>query len=435
MIDFAHGKFSPKAMDFIHNSTARLNIAHGSVRSSKTVNCTVRWLIYIFEAPPGDLLMAGKTVASLQRNVLNDIADIAGVKYFRWVDRQKGELNLFGRRVHIVGANTAESEERIRGLTLAGAYCDEVSIYPKSFMDMLMTRLSVRGAKCFCNCNPDRPNHWFLQDYISNPKIQDRKVWHFTLEDNPNLDEGYVDSLKQSFSGVFYDRFILGLWVAAAGIIYRKFADNPGNYLLPPGQLPPNSEIMFSTIGVDFGGNKSAHTFNCTGFRKGFRGIVTLDEMYHRPVDYDNESQWDAVQLTDQFVKFVQKQIRDGRKVKDIYVDGEDQVLKLSFTRGLMAAGIGIPVHNALKRDINNRIQFYNALFGHDSIRISSECKHTIDAFQNAVWNDKKLIDERLDDGSTNIDSLDAQEYATEPYQKVIMEVITAKAKAIARRE
>ena len=146
MIDFAHGKFSPKALDFLKNSDARLNILHGSVRSTKTVNCTLRWITYCLDGPPGDLMMVGKTVATLQRNVLNDLADILGPKQFRWVNRQLGELQILGRRVHAVGASSEEAEARIRGVTLAGALCDEANLYPQSFWNQLMARLSVTGA-------------------------------------------------------------------------------------------------------------------------------------------------------------------------------------------------------------------------------------------------------------------------------------------------
>jgi len=168
VIDFANGKFSEKALDFLANSDARLNILHGSVRSTKTVNCTIRWISYCLDGPPGDLIMVGKTVATLQRNVLNDLFDIVGPKNYKWVNRQQGEIRLLGRRVHLVGANSEDPEGKIRGATLAGAYCDETSLYPESFWDMLMTRLSVPGAMCFANCNPGDPDHWFYKDVICN---------------------------------------------------------------------------------------------------------------------------------------------------------------------------------------------------------------------------------------------------------------------------
>ena len=423
MIDFANGKFSAKALDFIQHSNARLNIAHGSVRSSKTVNCSVRWITFLMEAPPGDMLMVGKTLAALQRNVLNDMMDIVGTKYYKWVDKQKGELSILGRRVHVVGANTQDAEGRIRGMTLVGAYCDEVSLYPESFFDMLMTRLSVRGAKCFCNCNPDNPSHWFYQRYIKSTDIRDKVVWHFVIADNPNLDPEYVEALEQSFTGVFHDRFIKGLWVAASGVIYRKFADDPDSFLWDLSAAPLGNKLMFSQIGVDFGGSKSAHAFTCTGVLSGYSGIITLDELYHRPVDHIAESQWDATMLTQKFVEFVQKQIAAGYKVRHIAVDGAEQVLKLSFERGLRKAGIGLPVINAMKKPVNDRIQFYSSMFGHRRFWIGSHCIKTQEAFKGAVWDDKKLIDVRLDDGTINVDSLDAQEYSTEDIQKQLITV------------
>ena len=215
--------FSPKALDFLRNANARLNIADGSVRSSKTVTCTVRWLAFLVEGPPGDLVMCGKTVATLQRNVLNDIFDILGPKNARWTNRQQGEMRLLNRRVYCVGANNEDAESKIRGATLAGAYCDEVNLYPYNFFAQLMARLSIKGAMCFCNCNPDSPYHWFYLNYITNDAITNKRRWRFTMDDNPSLDSEYVASLKQMYSGVFYRRFIEGEWCVAEGIVYPEY--------------------------------------------------------------------------------------------------------------------------------------------------------------------------------------------------------------------
>ena len=218
MISWA--RFSPKALDFLDNSDARLNILHGSVRSSKTVNCTVRWLNYLITGPLGDLAMFGKTMATLQRNVLNDLFDIVGPKNYKWVNRQQGELLLFGRRVYCFGANNEDAESKIRGATFAGALCDEVNLYPQSVFNQLMARMSITGAQCFCNCNPDSPYHWFYTDYLTNNAITDKKVWKFLMEDNLSLDTDYIRSLKQMYTGVWYERMILGNWVAAEGGAY-----------------------------------------------------------------------------------------------------------------------------------------------------------------------------------------------------------------------
>lgn len=215
--------FSPKALDFIRNSDARLNIAHGAVRSSKTISCTVRWLDYIISGPPGSLAMLGRTTATLQRNVLNDLFDTVGPGNYKWVNRQQGELSIMGRRIYCFGANNEDAESKLRGATFAGALCDEVNLYPQSVFNQLMARLSVKGAKCFCNCNPDSPYHWFYTDYIMNEAIKDKKVWKFLMEDNLSLDPTYIESLKQEYRGVWYERMILGNWVAAEGRIYDMF--------------------------------------------------------------------------------------------------------------------------------------------------------------------------------------------------------------------
>ncbi len=218
MIDWR--PFSPKALDYIRNSKARLNIAHGAVRSSKTITCTVRWLTYMLEGPPGDLAMLGKTTATLQRNVLNDLFDIVGPGNYKWVNRQQGELRILNRRVYCFGANNEDAESKIRGATFAGVLCDEVSLYPQSVFNQLMARMSIAGACCFCNTNPDSPYHWFYTEYIMNSDIKDKLVWKFLMDDNLSLDADYMESLKQMYRGVWYERMILGNWVSAEGRIY-----------------------------------------------------------------------------------------------------------------------------------------------------------------------------------------------------------------------
>jgi PBSX family phage terminase large subunit len=183
----------------------------------------VKWLDFLATGPQGDLFMIGKTKATLQRNVLNDIRDIVGESNYKWINRQEGELRLFNRRVYCIGGNNEESESKIRGATIAGAYCDEVSLYPEPFFNQLMARMSVDGAQAFANCNPDTPFHWFYRNYIMNPAIINKKVWHFTMDDNLSLTEEYKRSLSQMYTGVFKRRLIDGEWCAAEGAVYDMF--------------------------------------------------------------------------------------------------------------------------------------------------------------------------------------------------------------------
>jgi len=213
------GLFSRKGLESLAGSTARLNIWEGSVRSGKTVCSIVRWLEYVRRGPPGDLLMSGKTERTLKRNILDPIAEIVGHRRFAY-NRGLGELMLCGRRAYVTGANDERSEGKIRGLTLAGAYGDELSLWPESYFKMLLSRLSVAGARFFGTTNPDFPTHWLKVEYLDNPGL-DLSVWHFTLDDNPNLDPAYVAALKSEYTGVWYQRYIQGLWVAAEGAIYK----------------------------------------------------------------------------------------------------------------------------------------------------------------------------------------------------------------------
>lgn len=214
---------SNKAMDFLKNSDAKLNIAHGSVRSSKTITMTIRWLEYLVSGPEGDLVMLGKSIGTLQRNVLNDLFDIVGPKNYKWINRQQGEFTLFGRRIFAMGANNEGAEAKIRGATFAGAYCDEANLYPESVWMQLMARLSITGAKCFANCNPDSPYHWFYINVITNDSIVSKKIWHFTMDDNNSLSEEYKKTLASMYSGVYKRRFIDGEWCVADGLIYDCF--------------------------------------------------------------------------------------------------------------------------------------------------------------------------------------------------------------------
>jgi len=240
------GTFSPKALDFIYNSNARINIASGSVSSSKTINCVVRWIKYLISGPKGTLCMAGKTRGTLKRNVLDPMRDTVGDKNYEWIDKQEGTLRVFDRTIHCFGAHDESSEGKIRGATFAGANCDELTLFPKSFFDQLMARLRVKGAQCFATTNPDSPYHWLKKDYIDNPRITNKKIWNFTMEDNPNLDEEYKRDIESMYSGLWHKRMVNGLWVQAEGSIYDMFRDTHIVRDIP-------EKYTLECVGVDYG--------------------------------------------------------------------------------------------------------------------------------------------------------------------------------------
>ena len=143
MIDWK--PFSAKQRDFIFNSNAKMNIATGSVRSGKTIACTIRWIYYLMTGPNVDYAMLGKSLGTLKRNVINDLIDIVGQENARWVDRQQGGCVFLENRVYAIGAATEEAEERIRGATFGGAYCDEANLYPERLVAASSAFICRRG--------------------------------------------------------------------------------------------------------------------------------------------------------------------------------------------------------------------------------------------------------------------------------------------------
>lgn len=228
-----YGQWGEKALDFIETpyyEDAFINILEGSVRSGKTVAMIPKWLTYIITAPPGLLLMVGVSKDTVYDNVLSDLFDTLGENNYRY-NRQSGDLLIYWsardgrhtRRVKVVGAKDEGSEKYIRGKTLAGAYCDELTLMPERFFKQLLNRLSVRGAKLYATTNPDSPAHYLYKEYITNEtKLRNGlvKVIHFELDDNPNLGDEYKTNIRNSYSGVWFKRMILGIWVLAEGVIY-----------------------------------------------------------------------------------------------------------------------------------------------------------------------------------------------------------------------
>lgn len=196
-------------------------------------------------------------------------------------------------------------------------------------------------------------------------------------------------------------------------MIYQQFADNVRDYLIGPDWLEEN-QIMYAVIGVDFGGTKSAHSFTLTGFSKGFKQVVVLDEYYRK-------KRINPKQLQDDFVDFV-KRAQARFKVYEAYCDSAEQTLISGLEMACIQAHVAIDIKNAIKGPINDRIAFYNSLIAQGRWKVMRHCKHIIEAFEQAVYDDKKPNqDIRLDDGLMNVDSLDSTEYSTESIQDEIL--------------
>lgn len=387
----------------------RWNISYGATRSGKTYLDYYKIPYRIRNAADeGLIILLGNTKGTLERNILDPLRQIWSDKLVGYIG-SNNKVNLFGRECYGLGADKITQVKRLQGSGIEYAYGDEVATWHPDVFTMLKSRLDKPGSCFDGTCNPEHPGHWFKKFLESDADIYQML---FTIDDNTFLDPNFIAQLKKEYSGtVFYERFIKGLWVAAEGIIYRRFADRPEDFIID--KAP---EIVFANIGVDFGGSGSAHTFTCTGFTRNMEQVVTLDEYY-------SKKEMDPTQLSQEFVDFIKVQIANYNVV-EVFADSAEQVLIRGLRNALAKEGIRLPVKDAYKGRIIDRIRFYTLLHGAGKYKVMRHCKHIIDAFSTALWNSKKLNDERLDDGTTNIDSLDAQEYSTEKYQKQIIDLM-----------
>lgn len=395
---------------FKENRLRRINILSGSVRSGKTWISLVLWAFWVLTMPKDrTYFMAAKTLTSLKRNCLDLLTTLVGEGNFTYSLSLK-EGYLFGRKVILEGASDVRSEGKIRGLTLQGAYVDELTLFPEDFFVMLLSRLSESGAKLFATTNPDNPQHFVKQKYLDRKDELDLCVFEFFVDDNTFLPKEYVEGLKKEYTGVFYERFILGKWVAAEGVIYRQIADNTEKYVAKsPG------DIAFATIGVDFGGNKSATAFSLVGFSKDLKQVVVLDEFYLK----DKIS---PAELEAHFVAFVKKNQKQY-PIFDAFCDSAETTLIRGLENAAYKAGLGICIKNAAKGPIIDRIRLVNSLLSHNRFFLLPHCQKTIDALCGALWDAESLEDRRLDDGTLNVDSLDALEYALEYYKNDLIDM------------
>jgi PBSX family phage terminase large subunit len=399
--------------------TGFLTVYEGSVRSMKTVTSLIKWYNYVINSVENVFLMSGNTLGSISRNCINGdfgLIAISSGKAQPRTDTDGSKYLLIGKKiVYYCGADNEASYKKIRGLSIGGWYADEINLQAKSFIETAFARsFASRDRQNIWTLNPEAPTHWIYADYID--KYQAEKTpgyhWHhFTLDDNPSLTEERKKEIAAQFTGVFYKRYVLGLRVRAEGGIYTSFVNNkpgePGNVLdeLPGLQRGHERERVFKlTLGADFGGSKSATAFNATGWfinPKGQLSIVTVLEYY----DCLNKSVESVLSAWKTFVL----KAREIAPIERAFGDSSEQLI----IKSMNSCGTGVYVENAWKRPIIDRIRLYDVLYSQGRAFVLRSCPKTVEAFENAVW-DAKKTDERLDDGTTNIDSLDAAEYAVE---------------------
>lgn len=395
------------------NATHRWNVKTGATRSGKTYmdyfvipkrirKCTGK----------GHIVIMGNTRQTAERNIIEPLRSIWGEAFVGPL-RQNGSIMLFGKKCYVFGACVKAYLVQLQGMSIEYAYGDEVSTWNEAVFNMLKSRLD-RPNSCFDGtCNPDNPSHWFKKFLESGADIYQQA---YTIDDNPFNDPTFVKELKKEYSGtVYYERFILGKWVAAEGIIYRKFADNPDSFVIDYCKfrdLVNKNGVEEINAGIDFGGTKSGTSFVVTVILGGYEGIVVLCS---KRIIFELTPDT----LGSEFVKFV-------RYVEDTYnvvvdkalCDSAEQILIRGVREAVFNAGHSMRVKNALKSSIKDRIRLTNALLGRGTLYLTPDNETLSNAFSKALWKDDAIEDIRLDDGTTDIDTLDAFEYTIEQHLK-----------------
>ena len=355
-------------------------ICDGAVRAGKTSIMALSFVLWAMgNFNRQSFAICGKSVGAVTRNILNPLL---GVKYLQdefditynrsehvLVIRRGQKMNRF----YFFGGKDESSYTLIQGMTLAGVMLDEVALMPRSFVEQALARCSVDGSKFWFNCNPENPRHWFRMEWLLQLDKHNALHLHFTMDDNPGLSEAMKERYKTQYSGVFYQRYILGLWVMAEGVIYDMFDTNENVYR--PEERPV--DLYWSgdrSIAIDYG------TTNPMRF------LDIYD--YHGKLYVDREYSWDSR------VEFAQKTDSEyaddleafiGKRGCAVYVDPS----AASFIAELQRRGIYvIPADN----NVPDGIRRVGSLVNKREILVCSECECILDEFGVYVWDDKAAL-------------------------------------------
>jgi len=242
---------SDKQFASVRDSDGRVNLWHGSIRSGKTIGSLLRWMLFVAATltKSGDLVMFGRTRDSVWRNCIGPMQD---PNLFGPIAAQvRGNygaptVTILGRRVYVIGAHDVQAELVLRGLTVLGAYGDEITTIPEGFFLQMLGRMSTPWSRLFGTTNPDSPGHWLKK--MIDRALPDWRVFHFVIDDNPSLLSSYVEAIKREYTGLWYRRFILGEWVVAEGAVYDSWDER---LVVEPDQIPATDRVL--TVGVDYG--------------------------------------------------------------------------------------------------------------------------------------------------------------------------------------
>lgn len=381
-------QFGEKAWSFIMNPIerdAKITFLEGSVRSSKTFTMHPKLLSLLqFGPTEGIPIITGVSKTTIYDNILRDLFEITGPGTYDY-NRQTGDLNLYGRQLKVVGAKDEGSEKYILGKTIPWAYADEVVTMPEGFFRQLLLRLSPPGSRLYCTTNPGPPTHFLHKEFIQDKAKQESgmvRVIHFDLDDNPNLSEEYKTFIRSSYKGVYYQRYVLGLWVMAEGGIYKDCWSD---------------DLIFTDETVKPG------LYDQRGYAD--RWICNDYGTDHPHVYYDMMDDGHTVWVVREWVWDSREQLQ--QKTDSQYADDLEEFLKGDPDRGIPDAShheiIVPPEAASFKAELRNRglwitdadndvsdgIRLVSSMMSLKRVRVHESCTRLINGIRNYSWDGK----------------------------------------------
>ena len=383
-------------------------IADGSIRAGKTLCMSLSFALWAMAKFNGqNFIMAGKTVGAFRRNVLFWLKLMLQAQGYKIKDRRadnlveisKGEIiNYF----YIFGGKDERSQDLVQGITAAGVFLDEVALMPQSFVNQALARCSVKGSKYWFNCNPEGPNHWFKIEWIDKAKEKNILHLHFTMDDNPSLDEDTKERYRKMFVGVFYQRFILGLWVLAEGIIYHNF--DKDKHTIDEKELPNNFDFYYVTS--DYG-ITNPQVFLLCGIKyiKGIPHLYLINEYYNTGTKKNKYGQEEKIVKTDTLFLEDYKNFVGDLNIRKTIIDPSATSLINLFKEN------NIKVKEADNTVVDGINLVLNWLEEGRIHIVAKRCPNIIKEFFSYIWDEK--AQERGEDKpvKTNDHALDALRY------------------------
>lgn len=350
-------------------------IADGAIRSGKTISMCLSFAIWAMETFDGQNFgMCGKTIGSFRRNVLFWLKQMLTGRGYQVQDYRADNLVVVRKGTkenyfYIFGGKDERSQDLIQGITLAGVFFDEVALMPESFVNQATGRCSVEGSRYWFNDNPEGPYHWFKTNWIDKAKEKKLLYLHFTMDDNLSLSNRIKQRYSSMYSGVFYRRYILGLWAIAEGLVYDMF-DEEKHVIKEPQKYAGQKYIS-----IDYG------TQNATVFllwEKDNKGIWTATKEYY----YSGRDE--GIQKTDSDYADDLEEFTKGMDIASVIVDPA----AASFIAELKKRGFQV---KKAKNDVLDGIRFVGNLLNLGLLHFSECCTETIKEFGSYAWDNKAL--------------------------------------------